>query len=193
MSSALILTGAPGTGKSSVLAALSTLLELEHVGFGAVETEELARGWPSLQSEQWIPQLEALVRLQRTAGRNTFLVVATTESEAELGAVIEAVGAQRVLVVCLSAAPDLAASRVAEREPDSWPGKPALVEHARKLASEIPRLRGLDVILPTDSRDAVAVAQELRRLLMEAGVLGASGHRDVDRERERRHLRGSNW
>lgn len=46
MSGAIILTGAPGSGKSSVLAALSTLLEIEGVAFGAIESEQLARGWP---------------------------------------------------------------------------------------------------------------------------------------------------
>lgn len=174
MSGALILTGAPGSGKSSVLEALSALLEIEEVEFGAIETEELARGWPWLTAEQWTPQLAAVVEHQRQAGRQMFLVVATTETEDELRAVIEAVGAERVAVVCLSAPPDLAARRVAEREPDSWPGKLALVEHARELARRIPLLRGIDLIVPTVDRQAAEVATELKALLSAKGIVPTS-------------------
>ena len=48
MSGAMILTGAPGSGKTSVLDALCTRLEIDGVRFGAFETEQLARGWPWL-------------------------------------------------------------------------------------------------------------------------------------------------
>ncbi len=80
----MILTGAPGSGKSSVLDALSTLLEIDGIRFGAIETEQLARGWPWLTPRECIPQLAAVISAQRHAGRDTFLVVATTEPAAEL-------------------------------------------------------------------------------------------------------------
>lgn len=172
MSGALILIGGPGSGKSSVLDALSTMLEVDQVEFGAIETEQLARGWPWLKASQWTPQLEAVIELQRRAGRQTFLVAATTETAQELRAVIDAVGADQVVVVCLSAPADLAARRVAEREPDSWPGKLPLVEHARKLAHEIPSLGGIDLVLSTADRRAAEVAAEVKRLLAAKGILG---------------------
>jgi chloramphenicol 3-O-phosphotransferase len=171
ITSALILIGAPGCGKSSVLDALSTMLEIDDVEFGAIETEQLARGWPWLTAAQWMPQLEAVVELQRRAGRQTFLVAATTESDQELSAVVNAVRAKQVVVVCLSAPADVAARRVAEREPDSWPGKVPLVEHARKLAREIPSLRGIDVVLSTVGRQPAEVATDVKRLLVANGML----------------------
>lgn len=174
MSGALILIGAPGSGKSSVLDALSTLLEIDEVRFGAVETEQLARGWPWLDASDWMPQLEAVIELQRRAGRETFLVVATTENDQELRAVVEAVGAEHFVVVCLSAPPDIAARRVAEREPDSWPGKSALVAHTRKLASEIPSLEGIDLVLATADRHAADVATEIKEFLSATGMLRSS-------------------
>ena len=173
MSAALILTGAPGSGKSSVLDVLSTMLEIEEVEFGAIETEQLARGWPWLSAERWVPQLAAVVEHQRRAGRQVFLVVATTETEHELQAVIEAVGAEQVAVVCLGVPPDVAARRVADREPDSWPGKLQLIEHARELARQIPSLAGIDLVLPTAERHAQEVATELRALLSARGILPA--------------------
>jgi chloramphenicol 3-O-phosphotransferase len=171
MSGALILIGGPGSGKSSVLDALSTMLEIDQVRFAAIETEQLARGWPWLNAAQWIPQLEAVIELQRRAGRQTFLVAATPETEQELRAVVDAVGVEQVVIVCLSAPADLAAGRVAEREPDSWPGKLPLVEHARKLAREIQSLGGIDLVLSTVDQRAAEVATEVKRLLAVKGIL----------------------
>jgi len=173
MSGALILIGGPGSGKSSVLDALSTMLEIDQVRFGAIETEQLARGWPWLNAAQWIPQLEAVIELQRRAGRQTFLVAATPETEQELRAVVDAVGIEQVVIVCLSAPADLAAGRVADREPDSWPGKLPLVEHARKLAREIQSLAGIDLVLSTVDQQAAEVATEVKRLLAVKGILRA--------------------
>lgn len=173
MSGSAILTGAPGTGKTSVLDELSTMLEADQVPFGAIETEQLARGWPWLGAAEWIPQLAAVISLQRASGRDTFIIVATTETEHELRAVAEAVGGDRVIAVCLAAAGEVVARRIAEREPDAWPGNVALIEHARQLAEEIPRIAGLDVVLDTEDREPASVARELRRALTERGVLTA--------------------
>jgi chloramphenicol 3-O-phosphotransferase len=166
---ALILTGPPGAGKSSVLEALTTLLEIDGVEFSALESEELARGSPWLPAEQWLPQLAAVMGLQRDFGRRVFLVVATTETAEELRGVAEAVGADRTLAVLLIAAPDVVAARIEAREPDRWPGKAGLVEHARALAATMPReLEGVDARVETGGRTAADVAVEVRDLLVAA-------------------------
>lgn len=171
MSGALILTGAPGSGKTSVLEALSTQLEIDDVGFGAIEVEHLATGWPWLTLEESLVQLAAVLALQRDAGRDTFLVVATTEDEDELSAVIDAVGADDVLVVCLTAPAEVVADRVAAREPDDWPGKAALVDHSRGLAVEIPSIAGIDARIDTVGREAREVAAEIKELLAVSGII----------------------
>lgn len=164
---ALLVVGGPGSGKSSVASALGTLLEVEGVRYGAIETELLAWAWPWLSLEDSLPQLRSLVALQREAGRELFLIIATTETEADLRGVLDAVPANRVLVICLSAPADLAAQRVADREPDTWPGKAGLVEHARHLADVIPALSGIDHVLSTRDRAAPEVAAEVRELMSE--------------------------
>ncbi len=171
MTTAVVLTGAPGAGKSSVLEVLSTMLEVEGVSHGALETEQLARGLPWLSLDQWLPQLRAVLEIQKSLGRECFLVVATTETEPELCAVIDAIAADRVLVICLCVPSEVAARRVAEREPDAWPGKRALIEHAHQLADQIPSIPQIDVIVRTDSRKVGEAAAEVRGLLSARGLV----------------------
>ncbi len=57
MTRALVLTGGPGTGKSSVAQALTTLLENAGIEHGAIETEQLAWGTPWLTDAQAHEQL----------------------------------------------------------------------------------------------------------------------------------------
>jgi gluconate kinase len=162
VAAALVLTGAPGAGKSSVLEALTTLLEIDGVEFGALESEQLAWGSPWLPDDHWLRALAQLIALQREAGRELFLVAATTETAAELRAVQDALAVETVVVVCLRAAPGTVAARIAERESDAWPGKQWLIAHAAELAESIPSIEGLDLIVDTDGRDAADVAREVR-------------------------------
>jgi chloramphenicol 3-O-phosphotransferase len=161
MTAATILIGAPGSGKSSVLDALATRLEIDGVAHGAIESEQLARGFPLLQGSSWTEQLAAVLKLQRDAGRELFLISATPESDEELRAVVAAASSERRLVVCLSAPVEVLAGRLQRREPDRWPGKARLIAHARTLATMIPRLDGVDLMLDTSGRDAEAVAGEV--------------------------------
>jgi hypothetical protein len=162
MSTAAIIIGCPGAGKSSALDALGSLLETEGVEFGAIEADELARGLPWLGLPECLPQLAAVIGLQRELGRTRFLVVATPETSAELAAVIGAVGAARTVVVRLDVSPETAAARVAAREPDTWPGKVALVAHARTLATAVRRIEPVDVVIDGETLTPAQVAAAIR-------------------------------
>lgn len=161
----MLLTGAPGAGKSSVLEKLATLLEIEGVEFGALECEQLAWGWPWLSGDAWLRQLRAVLELQRQAGRRLFLLAVTTETTDELRAVNEAIAADEVVTVLLHAPAEAVAARLGAREPDTWPGKQRLIEHARRLAVSMQRLDRIDLHISTENRDAADVATELREAL----------------------------
>jgi hypothetical protein len=168
---AVIVTGAPGAGKTSVVAALSSLLEAGGVAHGALETEQLQWGHPWLSFDAALDQLFLVIGRQRELGRRLFLLIATTETAAELQALREMTAAQTTLVVALAVPPATAAGRVLDREPESWAGRQALADHARDLAEVIPRLPGVDVVLDTGGGGPEDVARALRTELARRGMI----------------------
>jgi adenylate kinase family enzyme len=161
LTAAIVITGAPGSGKSSVAQAFTTLLDNAGIEHGAIESEQLAWGTPWLPDSLVHEQLAAVVRLQRGYGRRLFVVVATTETQEDLDGLLAAVGASRTLVAALQAPGEVCAARVLAREPERWAGREALAAQARSLAEAIPALPGVDLVLVTDGRSAEAVADEL--------------------------------
>lgn len=160
-SAAIVITGPPGAGKSSVLERLGTLLEIEGVPFGALESEQLAWGSPWLDSASVCEQLKSVLALQRQAGRRFFLIAATTETDSELADLISAIDADRIVTVLLVAPPETVAARIGRREPDDWPGKQHLVKHTAQLAATMPSLSPIDIVIDTDGRQATDVARQL--------------------------------
>jgi len=171
----IVLTGPPGAGKTSVLERLTTEFERDGVEYGALESEQLGWGSPWLDAEVELMQLTAVLDLQKQAGRRRFLLAATTETSEDLGALIAATGADRVVTVLLTAPAELVAARLDAREPDDWPGKQQLIEHARGLAETMPKLAGIDVRISTADRHPADVARQLRDTLRDLGVLGPVG------------------
>ena len=171
MTAAILITGPPGAGKSSVLERLATLLEIDGVSFGALELDHLGWGAPWLYGEPVLRQLAAILEVQRDAGRRLFLIAATAETDQELAAIAGAIDADALTVVLLSADADVVADRVERREPDDWPGKTALVDHARELAVSMPELTGIDLRLSTDDRRPEDVAASLFEMLGARGAL----------------------
>jgi len=166
-----VITGGPGTGKSSVAEALTTLLDNAGVPHGAIESEQLAWGSPWLEEEQVHAQLGEVLRMQRGYGRRLFIVVATTETEADLRALVGAIGAGRSFVVALTAAGETASARVLEREPERWAARESLAAHARVMAARIAALPGVDLVLSTEGRDEASVADALLDALRAEGML----------------------
>ena len=155
---AVLVTGPPGSGKTSVLTALVDALSDDDVPHAALEVEAVVRTHPALADDARLRHVRVNCALLRKAGAELLLVGDTIESEAELAALREAVGADECFVVRLRAEPDTLAERIIAREPPHWSGLAELVEHARTMAP----VGGADLELSTEAEAAEAVAARIR-------------------------------
>jgi ATPase subunit of ABC transporter with duplicated ATPase domains len=159
---AVVITGPPGAGKTSVLTALADALSDDDIAHAAVEVEMLVWTHPALTDEQWARQLRVACELYREAGHQLLLVAQTLENEADVNELLDAVGADEVFRARLEAGPASLAERIIEREPAGWSGLSGLVEHAQELAATMPGLPGFDLVLSTEGERAEDVAARIR-------------------------------
>jgi hypothetical protein len=159
---AVVLTGPPGAGKSSVLTALADALGDDDVPHAAVEAEALMWTHPALSDEQWTRHVQALCALHREAGHELLLIAQTLETDEDTTQLKRAVGADEYLLVRLEARPATLVERITAREPESWSGLSELVSHAQQLAASMPALGGIDLVVSTENRRPEAVAQHIR-------------------------------
>jgi GTPase SAR1 family protein len=90
---ALVLTGPPGAGKTTVLEALTDALCAEDVPHAMVEIEALTSAHPPLEDDQRPASVKAVCGLYRRFGYELLLVTATVESDADLRTALAAIGA----------------------------------------------------------------------------------------------------
>jgi hypothetical protein len=159
---ALVLTGPPGAGKSAVLEALTDALCAEDVRHATVEVEALTSAHPPLDDDQWPVPVEAVCGLYRRFGYELLLVTATVESDADLRAVLAAIGADEHVVVRLHAEPATLRQRIINREPDTFPELDELVAAAVRLGPVIAGLDGIALALSTEGERPAAVAERIR-------------------------------
>ena len=159
---AVVITGPPGAGKTSVLTALADALSDDDIAHAAIEVEMLVWTHPALTDEQWARLVRSACALYREAGHRLLLVAQTVETDADAAELLDAVAADEVFLVRLEAQPASLVERIIAREPPSWAGLPGLVEHAQELAGTMPGLAGVDLVLSTDGERAEDVAARIR-------------------------------
>jgi len=158
---ALIVTGPPGAGKTSVLTALSDTLSDADVPHAAVEVEALRCTHPPLSLEEEMRQLHTVYRLFRDSGHRVLIIARTIETDDEIAAVLRAIDPDDHLVVRLEAHPATLVTRILAREPASWSGLGALVAHAQELAASMPGLSGVGLAFSTEGTRAEDVADRI--------------------------------
>jgi hypothetical protein len=159
---AVVLTGPPGVGKTSVLGALVDALSDDDVAHAALEVEAVVWTHPALSADHWRTQVRSVCANHRAAGHRLLLVAHTLETDRDTDELLDAIGADEVLLVRLEARTGTLAGRLLEREPASWSGRDALVEHSQQLATTMPALTRVDLVLSTEGERAEDVAARIR-------------------------------
>jgi chloramphenicol 3-O-phosphotransferase len=158
----VLLTGAPGAGKTTVLTALMNLLEADDLQYAAVEMEALALVHPLPDDDAAFSHIEFVAESFRDRGYPRLLVSATIEDEEFLRRLLTALPSHDVLLVRLDAPPELLRERLVRREPPEWVGLPRLLTAARTLAESLAALPGVDLALSTADADPNVVAARIR-------------------------------
>ncbi len=162
----LLLTGAPGAGKTTTLTALMGVLEAADVSYAAVELEALALVHPWPDEDAAFAHLRFVADSFRRRGYPLLLVGATVEDGAYLRRTLDALGGEDVLLVRLTAPAGVLRERIVRREPADWVGLARLVDAAEPLDRSIAALPGIDLVLRTDAADPRTVAARIRDALL---------------------------
>ena len=151
---AIIITGAPGAGKSSALTALTDLLARDEVAHVAVEVDDLSRGHPWRDGRRHLRALAQEAEL--------LLVAATVESPGYLRDLLEAIACDEHFLVRLHARPQTLERRVRERETIPWAGLEPMIERTPALQEAIAALPGVHLALDSERADPQALASTIR-------------------------------
>jgi ATPase subunit of ABC transporter with duplicated ATPase domains len=159
---AVVLTGPPGAGKTTVLGALSDALSDADIAHATVEVEALVWTHPPLSDEEYVHVITQHCQFLRDAGHTLLVVAQTLETDEDVAELLGALGADAAVLVRLEARATTLVERLREREPASWSGLEGLVEHAQVLAETMPGLSNIDLALSTDGQRPEDVAARIR-------------------------------
>lgn len=158
---AIVITGAPGAGKSEVGAYLHDLLGDAGEDAAMVEVDAVERSYPAIDRDRSLSHLRMLAGSYREVGSEILIVTATIEDGAHRDAVLAATGADERMLVLLEADPETMRDRILEREPPGWSGMADLLNASRALAGSLASLPGVDVTINTEDREPADVAAEI--------------------------------
>jgi ribose 1,5-bisphosphokinase PhnN len=158
---ALLLTGPPGAGKTATLTALMGRLEADDVRHAAVEVEALALVHPWPDDEAAFEHLRLVAGSFRRRGYPLLLTSATVTDRTYLERVRAALPVDDLLLVRLTAPPEVLRARITRREPPEWVGLDRLLEAATQLAESMRTLPDVDLVLDSEAHTVEHLASTI--------------------------------
>jgi hypothetical protein len=171
---AVVVTGAPGAGKTVTLTALSDALADDEVAHAAVDVDNVAWAFPFPDVAERCAHLRAWCELHRRAGHDVVLVAEVIESPAHLGDVLAAVGADDHLLVRLDADPATLRRRITAREPPGWSSLAWLQDYAERSLVPLAGLDGVHLVADSVRLSSAEIADRIRSTRPDRLARGAS-------------------
>jgi chloramphenicol 3-O-phosphotransferase len=157
---AVVITGAPGSGKSSTLEALSDRLYEADVGHACIDADALAWAHPSLPPATHLRHVAALANLYREAWYELLLLAASVAGAEERSALAGAIAADAYFLVRLEAPEEVLHRRIRGREPAGWSQLDRLLDRASRMHRMIAMLEA-DLVIDTEAQSPAAAAREI--------------------------------
>lgn len=159
---AVVLTGAPGAGKSHCLMLLSDTLVDDGIAHAAIDADEVAWAFPFPDLARRTELTAAAWDAHRRAGHELVLVAEVIESDRHLAGLLGALGVSEHLLVRLEARPETLRERIVAREPPGWSGLRHLLDEMERYAISLAELDGVGLALDTEETGAEEVAGRIR-------------------------------
>jgi broad-specificity NMP kinase len=159
---AVIVTGAPGAGKSVCLLALADALVDAKVAHAAVDADEVSWAFPYPDTRRRGELVAAAWEAHRSDGHDLLLVAEVVESNDHLAELLRAVGAGDHLLVRLEAAPETLRERILAREPPGWSGLEHLLGEMERWAVSLTELDGVHLSLDSERLGPDELAARIR-------------------------------
>jgi broad-specificity NMP kinase len=159
---AVVITGAPGAGKSYCTMLLSDALVDDGIAHAGIDADEVAWAYPFPDLARRTELIAAAWAAHRRSDHELVLVAEVIESDEHLRELLGALGAEDHLLVGLEAPPATLRERIMAREPPGWSGLQHLLDEMERYASSIGGLGGIGLTVNTEETAPDEVAERIR-------------------------------
>ena len=159
---AVIVTGAPGVGKTTYLTALTDVLADDEIAHATIDADEVSWAYPYPDLRARTEYVRRATDAHRDRGHGLLLLGEVVESPEHLAELLAAVGADDHLLVRLTAPYMLLRQRILEREPPEWSGTEHLLEETARWVDLIHGLEGAHLTIDTVRTGPLEAAARIR-------------------------------
>jgi hypothetical protein len=146
---AVVITGAPGAGKTTYLTALTDALIDDKIAHAVIDADEVSWAYPFPDLRGRTEYLAHAWAAHRERGHDLALLGEVIESREHLRELLDAVGADDHLLVRLTAPYALLRQRILAREPPGWSGLDHLLDETERWVEVIGALDGVHLTIDT--------------------------------------------
>ena len=163
---AVIVSGAPGAGKTTTLTALSDAIVEAGVPHASADVDELAWAYPFPDVHGRCEHVRVWAEAHRAAGSDLLLVAEAIEAPSHLQELLAAIGADDHLLTSLTAPLDILRARIVGREPPDWHGLEYLLAETEPLERVAAELDGVHLVVDTTATTPREAAERIRAELL---------------------------